>query len=25
VSYSQRRKISLEEARKWLNPNLIED
>ncbi|MDB3968074.1 methionine synthase [Flavobacteriaceae bacterium] len=25
VSYSQRRKISLDEARKWLNPNLIED
>ena len=24
LSYSQRRKISLEEARKWLNPNLIE-
>ena len=23
VSYSQRRKISLDEARKWLNPNLI--
>jgi 5-methyltetrahydrofolate--homocysteine methyltransferase len=25
ISYSQRRKISLDEARKWLNPNLIED
>ncbi|MDA9587110.1 methionine synthase [Flavobacteriaceae bacterium] len=25
LSYSQRRKISLDEARKWLNPNLIED
>jgi 5-methyltetrahydrofolate--homocysteine methyltransferase len=25
TSYSQRRKISLNDARKWLNPNLIED
>ena len=25
LSYSKRRKISLDEARKWLNPNLIED